>query len=118
MQPEIIEPIREYPQKEIFIKIEPEKELSFDPEKLALFEKGLGQELKLADPFNLSAKKIVKMALACEFGASFVVEKENKPLLDKITKNILLDPISRKQALVIIDHFAKNPPAKRNILKK
>lgn len=77
-----------------------------DLEKLELFEKGLANELKSEDTIEQAITKIVKMALASEFGPSLVAAKGAQPMITTITRGITQDPELRKQALIIIDRFA------------
>jgi len=79
-----------------------EKELS----KLELFEKGLENELSKEDTIEQAVAKIVKMALAAEFGASLVAASGAQKMAATITHAIMADPQLRKQALIIIDRFA------------
>lgn len=74
--------------------------------KLELFEKGLEKELKKDDTIEQAIIKIVKMALAAEFGATLVASKGAKGMIDTITRGIMGDPQLRKQALIIVDRFA------------
>lgn len=78
--------------------------------KLELFEKGLANELKKDDSIEGSITKIVKMALAAEFGPSLVKAAGAQKMVETITRAILHDPKLKKQALVIVDKFthAKN----------
>lgn len=87
---------------------------SFDEElnpqeldKVAFFEKGLESELKKNDTIEQALTKIVKMALAAEFGPSLVAAKGAAPMVTKITGAIMSDPLLRKQALLIVDRFAR-----------
>ena len=77
-----------------------------DLEKLELFEKGLANELQKDDTIQQAVIKIVKMALAAEFGASLVAAKGARPMIETIARGILGDPQLRKQALIIVDRFA------------
>lgn len=77
-----------------------------DLEKLELFEKGLANELKKDDTIEQAITKIVKMALAAEFGPSLVAAKGARDMIDTITRGIMSDPELRKQALIIVDRFA------------
>jgi len=79
-----------------------EKELS----KLELFEKGLEGELSKEDTILQAVTKIVKMALAAEFGLSLVAAKGAQKMMVTITSAIMADPQLRKQALIIVDRFA------------
>ena len=81
-------------------------------EKIDLFEKGLAQELKKDDSIGQAIQKIVKMALAAEFGPSLVAAKGAQGMIDTITRGIMGDAELRKQALVIVDRFTQNQ--KRN----
>lgn len=75
-------------------------------EKIALFEKGLGQELKKEDTIEMAVTKIVRMAVAAEFGASLVVSQGARQMINTISRGILTDSELRKQALLILDRFA------------
>ena len=77
-----------------------------DLEKLELFEKGLENELEKEDTIEQAITKIVKMALAAEFGPSLVAAKGARGMIETITRGIMSDPELRKQALIIIDRFA------------
>ena len=77
-----------------------------DLEKLELFEKGLENEFKKEDTIEQAITKIVKMALAAEFGPSLVAAKGARGMIETITRGIMSDPELRKQALIIIDRFA------------
>lgn len=79
-----------------------------DLEKIELFEKGLAKELKKDDTINQAIKKIVKMALAAEFGPSLVAAKGAQGMIDTICRGITGDAELRKQALIIIDRFAQD----------
>jgi hypothetical protein len=74
--------------------------------KLELFEKGLANELSTDDTIEMAVGKIVKMALAAEFGAALVAAKGARSMVDNITQTVLAEPSLRKQALIIIDRFA------------
>jgi len=77
-----------------------------DLEKLELFEKGLAQELKKEDTIEQAISKIVRMAVAAEFGAALVVSPGAKQMISTISRGILQDSELRKQALLIVDRFA------------
>ena len=87
--------------KEVSEKLE-EKDLK----KLELFEKGLEAELSQQDTIEGAITKIVKMALAAEFGASLVASRGARQMVETIARGILNDADLRKQALIIIDRFA------------
>lgn len=74
--------------------------------KLELFEKGLAKEIRQEDTIEQAITKIVKMALAAEFGPSLVAAKGSSGMVSSIVRMILDDPLLRKQALIIIDRFA------------
>jgi hypothetical protein len=75
--------------------------------KLELFEKGLQQTLCQDDTIEQAVTKMVKLALAAEFGPSLVAAKGAKPMVATITRTILGDAQLRKQALLIIDRLAQ-----------
>src|SRR3989338_7533376 len=75
-------------------------------EKLALFEKGLANELKQDDTIEQAITKIVRMAVAAEFGASLVAASGAKQMVATIARGILNDSELRKQAMIIVDRFA------------
>ena len=75
-------------------------------EKLELFEKGLANEIKKEDTIEQAITKIVRMALAAEFGPSLVTAKGAKNMITTIVAGIMNDSALRKQALIIIDRFA------------
>ncbi len=77
-----------------------------DLAKLELFEKGLEKEIDREDSIELAVSKMVKMALAAEFGPSLVAAKGAQPMVASITNMILCEPSLKKQALVIIDRYA------------
>lgn len=84
------------------------KELEAEEEgKIDLFEAGLAKELRGADTINEAFTKIVRMALAAEFGPSFVKAKGAKGMIDTIVSGIMGDGELRKQALMIVDRYAK-----------
>lgn len=74
--------------------------------KLELFEKGLAKELKKEDTIQQAVTKIVKMALAAEFGLSLVAAGGTQKMAAVISRAILSDAQLRRQALIIIDRFA------------
>lgn len=91
-----------------------DKELSDDDEeKLELFEKGLLSTIDKQDPIEKAIEKIVKTALACEFGPSFVVQKGAERMIKTISHGIITDAQLRKQALIIMDKFASPKASKR-----
>lgn len=89
--------------KELDDELSP-KEIS----KLELFEKGLANQLSREDSIELAVSKMVKMAIAAEFGPSLVAAKGAQPMVASITNMILCEPTLKKQALIIIDRFAND----------
>jgi hypothetical protein len=77
-----------------------------DASKVDLFEKGLQNEIKKSDTIQMAVCKIVRMALACEFGVSLVKSRGAEQMVETITTGIMSDPELRKQVLCIIDRFA------------
>lgn len=77
-----------------------------DLEKLELFEKGLANELRKEDSIEQAITKIVKMALASEFGPSLVAARGAQAMIATISRGIMQDRDLRKQALIIVDRFA------------
>lgn len=74
--------------------------------KIDLFEKGLANELKKDETIEQAVGKIVKMAIAAEFGPSLVANSGAKTMIETIAQGILTDAQLRKQALLIMDRFA------------
>ena len=75
--------------------------------KVDLFEAGLRGEIKQTDTVEAAITKIVRMALAAEFGPSLVKAKGAEHMVQTIVTGITSDAELRKQALIIIDQFAK-----------
>ena len=82
-------------------------EIKDEEGKITLFEKGLENELSANDTLEDAIHKIVKMALASEFGPSFVKSDGADGMVETIVSGILSDNELRKQALVLVDRFAK-----------
>jgi len=78
-----------------------------EDKKIDLFEAGLTKELDCSDTINEAFTKIVRMALAAEFGISFVKAKGAKSMIDTIVSGIMGDKLLRRQALMIADRFSK-----------
>jgi hypothetical protein len=74
--------------------------------KVDLFEKGLAGELSTGDTIDQSVEKIVKMALAAEFGAGLLTKTGAKAMVSTISRGILGNSELRKSALLIADRFA------------
>ena len=85
-----------------------EKELTQkEKAKMELFENGLSMQLKKTDSIDDAVHAMVKVALAAEFGPSLLREKGAHAMVETICRGILGDTSLRKQALIIIDRFAK-----------
>ena len=78
-----------------------------EEKKIDLFEQGLANELSTEDTIETAMQKIVKMALAAEFGPSLVKAKGANGMIETIVRGIMGDSSLRKQALLIADRFAK-----------
>lgn len=76
--------------------------------KLAIFERGLANELSTSDTMEKTVEKIVKMALVCEFGASLLANAGAGKMVSTISLGILSDRELRRSALIIADMFAGN----------
>lgn len=74
--------------------------------KLELFEKGLKNGIKKSDTIEAAVAKMVKLALAAEFGPSLVKAQGAEPMVSTITRAIMSDVKLRKQALIIIDRLS------------
>ena len=78
-----------------------------EEKKIDLFEHGLANELSTEDTIEAAVQKIVKMALASEFGPSLVKAKGANGMIGTIVRGIMGDSSLRKQALLIADRYAK-----------
>lgn len=76
-------------------------------EKIETFEKMLSELLKLSDTIPEAMNKMVKAALACEFGNNILDNKKSEIMVKSISGSILADGELRRQALLVIDRFAK-----------
>ena len=76
-------------------------------EKIEAFEKMLSELLKFSDTIPEAMSKMVKAALACEFGSSILDDKKSAIMVKSISGSILADGELRRQALLVIDRFAK-----------
>ena len=85
--------------------------------KVDVFEKGLAKELSTKDTIDLTVEKIVKMALACEFGPSLVTKAPAKKMISTISRGILSDSELRKSVLIIADRFASQTKGKTVTLR-
>lgn len=88
-----------------------------DQSKVALFEKGLANEISKSDTIEATIEKIVKMALACEFGPSLVAKPAAKKMVSVISRGIMGNSDLRKSALIIADRFASGQNSKAVALK-
>ncbi len=88
-----------------------------DLTKVDLFEKGLASQLLSEDTIEQTVVKMVKMALACEFGPSLLTQAGAKPMVDTISRGILSDSGLRKSALIIADRFATSKKTKMVTLR-
>ncbi|MBI5700874.1 hypothetical protein HZC34_03380 [Candidatus Saganbacteria bacterium] len=75
--------------------------------KIELFNAGLQNEIHKSDSVEVAIRKIVRMALAAEFGPSLVKAKGAEAMVETIVRGIMADNTLRKQAIIIIDKFAK-----------
>lgn len=75
--------------------------------KIELFEAGLQNEINKSDSVEVAIRKIVRMALASEFGVSLVKSKGAEAMVETIVRGIMSDNTLRKQALFIVDRYAK-----------
>ena len=75
-------------------------------QRLDSFEKGLTQELNPSDSIDEAVTKMVRMALAVEFGAALTRAKGAKKMIETIAAGILQDSTLRKQSLLIMDRYA------------
>lgn len=89
------------------VSVEREKLNRKQISKIELFEAGLKNEISKTDSLDVAMKKVVRMALAAEFGPSFVKTKGAEEMIKTILSGIMTDNPLRKQALFIIDRFAK-----------
>ncbi len=80
--------------------------------KVNLFEKGLASQLLTSDTVDDTVMKIVRTALACEFGPSLLTQKGAKNMVNTITSGILSDRELRRSALIIADRFASEKKSK------
>jgi hypothetical protein len=92
----------------LILGVVPEEKLNKQTtSKLELFEKCLGRDLDKEDSIEQAITKIVKLALAAEFGLSLVKAEGATRMISTITRAIMDDPKLKKQALIIIDRLAQ-----------
>lgn len=92
----------------IFGQAPAEKLKKEDESKLALFEKGLQKDIKKDDTIDAAITKMVKMALAAEFGPSLAVAKGAGAMIETISRAIQSDRQLRRQALIIINRYTSH----------
>jgi hypothetical protein len=80
-----------------------EKEIS----KLELFEAGLKSGIKKDDTIEAAVGKMVKLAIAAEFGPSLTKAQGAAQMVTTITRAIMGDAKLKKQALIIIDRLTQ-----------
>ena len=80
--------------------------------KVAMFEDGLSSGLSSSDTIEGSVEKIVKMALAAEFGPSLLTKTGAKGMISTISRGILSDSELRRSALIIADRFSSSKVGK------
>lgn len=103
-----LQPQEQIPYREFFpLLLGKEKLSKKDFGKLDLFEAGLKNEIKKTDTIEVAVRKIVRMALAAEFGPALVKSRGAEAMVETIVTGIMTDNILRKQALCIINQFAK-----------
>jgi hypothetical protein len=96
----------------IFGNVSKKKVSEKEKSKLEMFEKGLGNELSSSDTIEQSVEKIVKMALAAEFGATLVTKPGAKNMINTISRGIMSDSQLRRSALIIADKFSTSGKTK------
>ena len=77
-------------------------------QKIELFEKTLSNQLSQADTLDEAFEKIVKVALAAEFGPSIIHAKGSQKMVNTITRGIRDDQGLRRHALALICRYSKN----------
>ena len=80
-----------------------------DPDKIEAFEKKLGSSMLTSDSIGEAVEKVVAAALESEFGIEIMGGKHFKNMVKTISCGIMGDSELRRQALIIIDRFAKSP---------
>lgn len=78
-----------------------------DESKIGQFEKSLSDQIDQCDSLSEAVEKIVKTALKIEFGDNIIKGRPAENMIATISRGILGDDELRKQALIIIDRFAK-----------
>lgn len=76
-------------------------------DKIDAFEKYLSNDVKFSDNVPDAVDKIVKAAICAEFGEEMLDKKFAENMVRTISKSIMAENELRKQALLIMDRFAK-----------
>ena len=76
-------------------------------DKIEAFENILSEELCLSDNLNEAIEKMVRAALTVEFGRELLAKPLSKNMVKTISSGILSDSELRRQAILIVDRFAK-----------
>ena len=76
-------------------------------DKIEEFEKALDGDLKHSDSVDEGVDKIVRAALGAEFGKEILGKKFADNMIKTISQSIMSEKELRKQALLIMGHFAK-----------
>ncbi len=80
---------------------------STDEKKIEAFEQMLSEIISFSDTIPEAINKMVKSALVCEFGKEILSGKKSEMMIKSISDTIMADAELRKQALLVIDKFAK-----------
>ena len=80
-----------------------------DQDKIDAFEKKLGTSMLTSDSISEAIEKVVAAALESEFGQDVASGKHFKNMIKTISCGIMGDGELRRQALIVIDRFAKSP---------
>lgn len=78
-----------------------------DESKIEQFEKALSGRIDQCDSLSEAVEKIVRAALLIEFGEKIIKGRPAENMIATISHGILGDDDLRKQALIVIDRFAK-----------
>ncbi len=78
-----------------------------DTDKIESFESMLSELLRFSDSIPEAIAKMVKAALACEFGSKVLEHKKCDSMVKAISQGIMSDTELRRQALLIMDRLAK-----------
>jgi len=78
-----------------------------DEEKVEQFEGFLENCIDACDSITGAIEKMVEAALKVEFGEKMTGQKQAEKMIKTLSRGIMSDPELRKQALIVIDRFAK-----------